>query len=121
MEWDRARIEQAMSNLLANAVQHGDGNVVVDISAAERNDQVLVSVRNHGQPIWAERLPYLFEPFENGDNSPAGLGLGLFIVREIVHAHRGAIDVSSSHGGTTFTIRLPRREPPIADARGASA
>jgi len=107
-DWDQARIEQAMSNLLANAVQHGRGAVIVAASG-EDQDNVVVTVRNDGEPIPAELLPLLFEPFQKGDRSPGGLGLGLFIVREIVKAHDGTVAVSSSIAGTIFTVRLPRR------------
>jgi signal transduction histidine kinase len=106
--WDRARIEQALSNLVVNAIQHGVGDVVLSLSG-RASDHVAVAVRNAGPPIPAEQLPSLFEAFRRGDKSPTGLGLGLFIVREIVRAHEGTIDVaSSSSEGTTFTMRLPR-------------
>jgi signal transduction histidine kinase len=105
--WDRARIEQALSNLVINAIQHGVGDVVLTLSARAQ-DHVVVSVRNDGRAIPAEQLPNLFDAFHRGDRSPAGLGLGLFIVREIVRAHAGSIDVASSPEGTTFTMRLPR-------------
>jgi phosphoserine phosphatase RsbU/P len=75
------------------------------------SDHVTVRVRNGGPAIPAEQLPSLFEAFRRGDRSPAGLGLGLFIVREIVRAHEGMIDVASSSEGTVFTMRLPRESP----------
>lgn len=105
--WDRARIEQALSNLVVNAIQHGAGDVILSLSGGAR-DHVVVVVRNGGSPIPAEQLPNLFDAFHKGDRSPAGLGLGLFIVREIVRAHDGTIEVASSSEGTTFTMRLPR-------------
>ena len=106
--WDRARIEQALSNLVVNAIQHGLGDVTLTLSG-RASDHVLLSVRNGGPAIPTEQLPSLFEAFRRGDRSPAGLGLGLFIVREIVRAHEGTIDVMSSPEGTTFTVRLPRQ------------
>jgi signal transduction histidine kinase len=112
-EWDQARIERAMSNLFANAVEHGGGAVTV--TAVGERDHVVVTVWNDGEPIPAERLPLLFEPFQKGDRSPGGLGLGLFIVREIVRAHDGTVAVSSSAtAGTMFTVRLPRGTRPVA-------
>jgi signal transduction histidine kinase len=105
--WDHARIEQALSNLIMNAIQHGAGGVSLMLSGRAA-EHVVVTVRNGGLPIPAEQLPNLFDAFRKGDNSPAGLGLGLFIVREIVRAHEGTIEVASSSEGTTFTIRLPR-------------
>jgi len=110
-DWDPARIEQALSNLIANAVQHGGPDVRL-VAAEEAPDTVVVTVRNGGHPIPEAQLPSLFEAFKKGDNNPAGLGLGLFITREIVHAHQGSIDVSSSAAGTVFTFRLPRRSAP---------
>jgi len=107
--WDPARIEQAVSNLLANAIQHGAGNATLRISGDDPR-HVVVEVHNHGEPIPPEKVPGLFEAFQKGDKSPAGLGLGLFIVREIVRAHEGTIDVASAGGGTTFTMRLPRAD-----------
>jgi len=107
--WDQARIEQALSNLLANAVQHGEGDATVSVSGRE-HDHVCIAVRNGGPPIGTEQLPDLFDAFRKGDKSPAGLGLGLFIVREIARAHAGTVDVASSSEGTTFTMRLSRHE-----------
>jgi two-component system, sensor histidine kinase and response regulator len=107
--WDNARIEQALSNLLANAVQHGGGDVTVSLSGSEP-DHVTLAVRNKGNPIPSEQLPVIFDAFRKGDGSPAGLGLGLFIVREIVHAHVGTIEAQSSRDETTFTMRLPRHD-----------
>ena len=107
-DWDPARIEQALSNLIANAVQHGGPDVT--LTAAEEDlDAVVVTVRNGGRPIPEAQLPTLFEAFRKGDGNPAGLGLGLFIAREIVHAHEGSIGVTSTAEGTVFTFRLPRR------------
>ena len=103
--WDWARIEQALSNLVVNAIQHGAGDVNLSLSG-RAHDYVVVVVRNAGSPISAEQLPNLFDAFHKGDRSPAGLGLGLFIVREIVRAHDGTIEVASSSDGTTFTMRL---------------
>jgi len=105
--WDQARLEQALSNLLANAVQHGGGDVTLSVAGSER-EHVVITVHNGGTPIPQDQLPDLFDAFRKGDQSPSGLGLGLFIVREIVHAHDGAIEVASSSEGTTFTTRLSR-------------
>jgi signal transduction histidine kinase len=104
--WDPARIEQALSNLIANAVQHGGPDVRL-IASGEDEDDVVVTVRNGGQPIPREQLATVFDAFKRGD-APGGLGLGLFIVREIVHAHEGSVAVTSSAEGTTFSFRLPR-------------
>ena len=118
-DWDPARIEQALSNLLANAVQHGGSDVTLIVSG-EDNDQVVVTVRNGGRPIPPEQLPNLFAPFKavRSNGSAAHLGLGLFIVREIVHAHNGSVAVTSSLEGTVFSFRLPRSEAVGNGSRG---
>jgi len=113
--WDPARIEQALSNLVANAVQHGGPDVRLTASQVD-SDEVVVTVRSGGHPIPQERLPTIFDAFKRGDN-PAGLGLGLFIVREIVQAHEGSIAATSSAEGTVFTFRLPRRNVEVATSR----
>jgi phosphoserine phosphatase RsbU/P len=106
-EWDRTRLYQALSNLLRNALRYGSGDVL--FRANGTGGHVEVAVHNAGVPIPAERLSVIFEPFERGPQDRAGLGLGLYIVREILKAHRGEISVASSAAeGTTFAVRLPR-------------
>jgi signal transduction histidine kinase len=108
--WDRERVEQALSNLVSNALQHGDGDVRVSARAlGDPDDSVVVEVHNGGAPIPAELLPTVFEPFRKADTSAAGLGLGLYVVREIARAHRAALEVvSDAEAGTTFRITWPR-------------
>ncbi len=114
LEADPARLAQVISNLVGNALQHGAGSPVrIQLSGQPR--EVVLSVHNEGLPILPELLPHVFEPFRRGHAvDPAGerhgsVGLGLFIVREIVAAHGGQVEVASSDaGGTTFTVRLPR-------------
>lgn len=107
-EWDAGRVEQLLSNLIGNAVQHGAGPI--SLAARDAGDVVVVTVHNRGLPIPSSMLPRLFEPFhESAPDGSNGLGLGLYIASEIVRAHRGTIAVSSSdEGGTTFTVELPR-------------
>jgi PAS domain S-box-containing protein len=112
-EWDPDRVEQVISNPVGNAVAHGTGPVC--ITARDEGDDVVTTVHNHGMAIPAALLPILFEPFTRSAPADAGaprkgLGLGLYIANEIVHAHGGTISVVSRDGeGTTFTIRWPRR------------
>ncbi|MDQ6639177.1 MAG: sensor histidine kinase [Pseudomonadota bacterium] len=117
IEADAPRIQQVLANLLNNAVQHGDRSVPVLLSAEGEEGAIVLKVANAGQPIRADALSAIFEPLvqapsEGADShqrSRTSLGLGLFIVREIVLGHGGTIDVESSAGsGTVFTIRLPR-------------
>jgi signal transduction histidine kinase len=110
-EWDPARLLQTISNLVSNAISYGDDGAVAVSVDGEATD-VALKVHNGGLPISPELRSVLFEPFRRGvppDRSPRGLGLGLYIVRQIVLAHEGSIDVdSTAQEGTTFTVHLPR-------------
>jgi signal transduction histidine kinase len=109
--WDPDRLSQLFSNLVANAVQHGvaAGGVAVTVDGRAA-DSVRVAVHNRGV-IPSDRLPLLFEPMAvRRMEKSTGLGLGLFITRELVRVHGGSIDVRSDEtAGTTFTVVLPRR------------
>ena len=106
-DFDADRLAQAVSNLVTNAVQHGAPPVGVTV--ADGGDVVVLQVTNHGAPIAPEALRNVFHPFSHAPGSH-GLGLGLFIVSEIVAAHSGTIDVrSTAEDGTTFTSRWPKR------------
>ena len=118
-EWDADRLAQLASNLIGNAIQHGDptGTVEVRLHGAER-DLVILSVTNLGT-IDPEVLPHIFNPFRGGERAIGradGLGLGLYIVQQIVLAHQGSVDVQSGRDGRTiFCIRVPRRvSDPVA-------
>ncbi len=111
-EWDPDRLAQVMSNLIGNALQHGEPAQGVQLRLADSAaDSVTLTVSNGGV-IPPETLPLLFDPFRAGqrpEGSTAGLGLGLFIVQQIVLAHHGSIDVESAGGRTVFRVVLPRR------------
>ena len=111
-EWDPDRIAQVCSNLLSNAIQHGDAQQPVRIRIESEGDDAIVTVENGGPPIPDELRPYLFDPFRRGqpagDGSKTGLGLGLFIVRQVALAHGGDVSVRSDTNRTVFTVRLPR-------------
>lgn len=111
-EWDSGRLAQVASNLLGNALKHGDGDAVVEVDLdGTRSDTVSMTVDNAGS-IPAELLPHVFNPFRGGrrqEGRSAGLGLGLYIVQQLVHAHGGEVEVQSGQGDrTVFHIRLPR-------------
>ena len=111
-EWDPARMAQTITNLVGNAIAYGERGTSVDIAIEGNGRDVELKVHNHGPPIPSEVVPVLFEPFRRGvpeDCSPRGLGLGLYIVQQIVLGHDGTIGVdSTAHDGTTFTLHLPR-------------
>lgn len=109
---DRARIQQLLSNLLANALNHGQKDAPVFVSAGLHAGQFVLSVRNQGTPIHTDVLDRIFEPYYRpATGAPGGgLGLGLYICRQIVDAHGGTLEVASSEtGGTVFTARIPQR------------
>ena len=104
---------QVVSNLVSNAIAHGAAGSPVEISLTGADDEVVLAVRNQGEPIPDQDMAALFEPFQSGSGEPdvgGHLGLGLFITREIVAAHGGSIEAASSRDqGTTFTVHVRRR------------
>ena len=105
VEWDETRAAQVISNLVANALQHGDGTVHVRIAAA--GGEITIAVSNGGDPLGDPSA--IFEPFQTKSRAHGHLGLGLFITREVVRAHGGAIEARVEQGRTVFRVRLPRR------------
>jgi signal transduction histidine kinase len=114
-QFDGARMEQVFSNIISNAVQHGDTRLPIKVELETSENCAVFSVHNAGKPIPEDVLPFIFNPMGRFsqrsavDYGPAeGLGLGLFIASEIVASHNGSIDVSSdSDQGTVFLVRLP--------------
>jgi signal transduction histidine kinase len=106
---DSARVCQLLSNLLANAIEHGAPSRPIDVHAAQTAAGLTISVRNDGPPIPEEMLPLLFRPYSRGSGAASkGLGLGLYIASEIAKAHGGKLEVeSSAKRGTRFTVTLP--------------
>ncbi len=114
--WDQDRLLQVISNLISNAGQHGrTGAMVLVRLDCTQPTHVHFEVHNEGT-IPAALLPEIFDPFRgtrHRHTPPNGLGLGLYIVREIIRAHGGTVEVSSSEAaGTTFSFRLPRQKVP---------
>jgi signal transduction histidine kinase len=98
-----------LANLLENAIAHGGGSVDVVVNGS--SDVVEIDVHNGGAPIATEAVARIFEPFRKSTGS-RGLGLGLYIAREVARAHGGDIEVRSApNEGTTFSVKLPRAMP----------
>ena len=113
--WDAPRLAQALSNLIENALAHGDPDLPVEIVLCDDGDLQRIEVRNGGIPIPVEQQATLFDPFRRGVATTGGathgegLGLGLYIVDQIVRAHGGEVEVRSGQvEGTCFAVRLPR-------------
>ncbi len=108
-EWDGSRIDQVASNLIVNAISYGKGTPV-HVSVDTVAGAARITVRDEGIGIAADQKTRIFERFERAVPSShySGLGLGLWIARQIVEAHGGTIDVESELGhGATFTVTLP--------------
>ncbi|WP_437305606.1 sensor histidine kinase [Sorangium sp. So ce388] len=107
--WDGARIEQVVQNLLTNALKYGGGSPI-EVSVERDGATAKLTVRDHGPGIAAEDRDRVFEPFQRiaSTYKSQSLGLGLYIVREIVQAHGGSIVIESpDSGGAAFVVRLP--------------
>ncbi|MGI5860655.1 MAG: PAS domain-containing sensor histidine kinase [Myxococcales bacterium] len=110
-EWDPERLFQVLSNLVSNALEHGAEGMPVELVLHNQANQALIEVRNQGTPIPADVLSRLFDPFHRvgADHPGSGLGLGLYIVQQILRAHGGAIEVrSTASEGTVFRVRFPK-------------
>ncbi len=114
-EWDKPRIGQVLSNLIGNAIQYGFKDLPIHVTIKDRKNEVILSVHNGGVPIPPETIGRIFDSLTRGvtKKTAAGdsvnLGLGLFITKEIVEAHKGVISVTSTEkDGTMFTARFPR-------------
>jgi signal transduction histidine kinase len=113
--WDAGRLRQLATNLLANALKHGDADEAIRVVLDGRDEgEVRLVVRNGGEIAQAQ-LATLFDPFHGGERygrRHEGLGLGLFIAQQIVRAHQGSIEVTSDPGdGVAVVVRLPRQGP----------
>jgi signal transduction histidine kinase len=125
--FDGERLQQVLSNLLNNAVQHGERTHPITLSAHGEPDEITVEVKNRGRPIPADQLLVIFNPLVQVPPEPededaglsTGLGLGLYIAHEIVAMHGGTLVAKSSdREGTVFSASLPRTPP---EARAAAA
>jgi len=119
--WDLARIGQVVSNLVVNALVHGDASAPVHLRIDGGGEAIELSVHNRGPAIPPELAAMVFEPFwraASGRRRHQGLGLGLYIANEMVLAHGGKISLTSTgEDGTTFRVRLPRHCAATAPAK----
>jgi two-component system CheB/CheR fusion protein len=107
---DAARLSQVVLNLLTNALKYAADGERIDVRLRREAGEALLEVQDYGPGIPAEALPHLFDRFYQAARRSGedGLGVGLFITRELVRAHGGAIEVRTGEGeGTTFIVRLP--------------
>jgi signal transduction histidine kinase len=113
-EADPERLFQVLVNLVGNAFKYGAPDRPVTMTTRALDDTLQVEVHNEGEPIPESLLPRLFEPFSRGSQTAetikVSLGLGLYIVKQLMLAHEGTVEVHSTReAGTTFTLRLPRK------------
>lgn len=114
--FDGERLGQVLDNLVVNAVKYGAADAPIRIVVIGETADVRIEVRNSGSAIDEEALARMFDPLMRGaedqgrDNAGGSLGLGLFIAREIVKAHRGDIHAQSDGNETVFSVRVPRRQ-----------
>ena len=109
-------VEQAILNLIDNAIKHSGEKSEVRITAREESGEAVIEVADHGCGIPAEHLPRVFERFYRVDKARSrkagGTGLGLAIVKHVMQLHHGSAEVHSTVGqGSTFTLRLPVCRP----------
>jgi signal transduction histidine kinase len=113
-EWDRVRFEQAVTNLLSNALKYAAGKPV-EVGVSNESGRLIVTVSDEGPGIPEADLPRIFEKFERASSTRhhSGLGLGLYITRLIAESHGGDLEAANlPTGGARFTLRLPVQGPP---------
>ncbi len=113
-EWDKARIQQVITNLITNAIKYGD-NSPIEVRVKKQNSHAQLEVQDHGIGIALDQQKKIFARFERVDSSKniQGLGIGLYITNQIINAHGGSIKVNSKPGqGSLFIVELPIKEPP---------
>lgn len=108
-KWDRVRIDQVISNLITNSIKYGDQSPIT-VTLEQSHDEAIITVRDEGPGIAKENQKRIFQRFEreSGQINASGLGLGLYICKDIVERHQGRISVDSEPGkGAEFKVALP--------------
>lgn len=113
--FDASRVREALANLVNNAVKYGAERGAIQVALRNDGDNILLSVHNLGTAIPQETLNTMFDPLRRGparahEGEDASLGLGLFVVQQVAKAHGGNVTADSAAQGTTFTMRLARRQ-----------
>lgn len=116
-QWDGRRLQQLLRNLVSNGISYGAPDTPIRVVLTGEEDDVRLEVTNSGPTLERSALDQIFDPLKRGRsvegrlNNESGLGLGLYIVREVSRAHGGHVSLRSEGGETTFAVRLPRRKP----------
>ena len=127
--FDDSRVAQVLSNLIGNAIQYGGADAPVTVCLTSNDDDIAITVNNRGRTIAPDKISGIFDPMVriaasvNADYTErTSLGIGLYISREIVHAHGGQLDVTSNaEHGTTFTVTMPRLPTAFRSSGSAAA
>lgn len=120
VEADATRLEQVLQNLLANAIKYAPQSQHIEVNLRKVDDDAELQVRDYGPGVSKEDQAQLFSRFYQAKSrsNQSGLGLGLYIVRQLVTAHGGTIELQSPPGGgAAFVVRLPLVKPPSAKAK----
>jgi signal transduction histidine kinase len=121
--WDAERLDHVVTNLVSNALKYGPGRPI-RVTIEGGDETITLTIRDHGKGICPEDRARIFERFERGSRTHdvSGLGLGLWIVRSMVHAHSGEVSVESPPGrGACFRVVLPKHVPSSPLALAAEA
>ncbi|HYE71457.1 MAG TPA: ATP-binding protein [Aquabacterium sp.] len=117
VEGDAVRLEQVVSNLVANAIKYTPAGRRIEVTLERKDGHAVFEVKDAGMGIPATLLPHIFDLFVQGerplDRRAGGLGIGLTLVRRLVELHGGTIAAESSHAGSRFTVRITAIEPPV--------
>jgi signal transduction histidine kinase len=119
--WDPDRLLQVISNLLGNAIQHGERDAPVEVAVSGCDPATVVLEVSNAGALPVDSAGALFMPFATSNATTRGTGLGLYIVDQIVKAHGGVAGGETRHGRTCFTVRLPRHRASAPESSGGTA